>query len=107
MSPASGLSNPMIQRSVVLFPAPLTPMNPVTEPAGTDRETWEMPLLPPKRLASAETLRRSGAWDIAALKQSAVYALLTAMHTRGRKRQGKQAVTDRGTDILTNTAFKL
>ena len=38
-SPASGSINPMRARMVVVLPAPLTPMNPVTQPAGTRRDT--------------------------------------------------------------------
>jgi hypothetical protein len=101
ISPPSGLSNPMTQRKVVLLPAPLTPIKPVTEPAGTENETLEIPLPPAKHLASAEIRKESGATDMDFTKSEAG---LQFVNSASRQPQGKQAVADRLTGMSTTMA---
>jgi hypothetical protein len=48
MSPASGLSNPQIMRSVVVFPAPSGPMTPNISPGATSNETPATAVVRPK-----------------------------------------------------------
>ncbi len=88
-----------MQRSVVLLPAPLTPMKPVTVPAGTEKETSLMPPPPRKCLARPETVKRSAGapGGMAGLNPGPVYILLTPLIGWF---QGKQACAWSDTVVL-------
>src|SRR2546430_17482211 len=69
--PLSALSNPNTCRISVVFPAPFSPTNPSTVPAGTSRLRWSSANFDPKRrvrswiCTAMDELMRAGACAIA------------------------------------------
>jgi hypothetical protein len=60
--PASGVTKPSSIRSVVVFPAPLGPRNPVIEPGSTVKLRSSTAFTAPKRLLNPEATIRPGVY---------------------------------------------
>jgi hypothetical protein len=58
VSPAVGVTSPRIIRSVVVFPEPFGPRNPVTAPGSTENVSPSTAWTAPNRLLSSRTVMR-------------------------------------------------
>src|SRR5579872_6955705 len=59
MVPESGFRKPVTTSIIVLFPAPLGPIRPVTDPSATEKDMSLIACTPPNLLETPSTVKRS------------------------------------------------
>src|SRR5262249_42295082 len=82
-SPAVGRARPTSMAMVVVFPAPLGPMNPATTPRGIRRSRWSTASRSPYRFVSPDTVS-TGASVVLLVLVGAVVVMGTACARPGR-----------------------